>query len=72
MAKRVGLVALGVTVGFVLWPFVMGIAEGSALALVPTAEERLYTVLSVVVVFIASFAIAYAVQWWRRRSVASR
>jgi hypothetical protein len=71
MAGRAGLIALGVTLMFVLWPFAMGMGDVGGDARTPPAGELLMAGLSCVLVFAVTFAISYAIQW-RRRQAARR
>ena len=72
MAKRAALWALGVVAVLVLWPVVFGQADADENALVPPAGELWVAALFLVLVAALTFAVAYAVQWRRRRDQVSR
>ena len=67
MAKRAALIALGVTLVVVLWPFVFLRAEPGGNTLTPPAGELVVLGLSVVLLYAAAFAISYVVLRLRRR-----
>ena len=67
MAKRAGLWALGVVFALLLWPVAFGMRDSDGTALVPPAGELIVGALFLVLVAALTFAVAYAVQWRRRR-----
>jgi hypothetical protein len=71
MAKRAGTWALGVVLALLLWPVAFGMPENDGSALVPPAGELVVVALFLVLAAALTFAVAYAVQWRRRRQAQS-
>jgi|1186.fasta_scaffold73181_2 hypothetical protein len=67
MARRAALWSLGVVLALVLWPVAFGMLDTDGGALVPPAGELVVVALFLALAAAMTFAVAYAVQWRRRR-----